>query len=398
MKIGDIIKQTLVERRIISEEETGQQTKSYDLNNPQQVLDAALANGCPTQWKISPKDLRSRVKVDRNYTITGESGQTIVVPKGTNSIQDAGNGDYFLGNKFSEDGDNTYFWGFSPNGEGFRWKCDALRSVDQAGTRNVTPAQQKLLDDFLSTYGGVYTQIGGKGMVAKDIRELKYEDGRSIWDKNTGIPVEGNYVYVQNALYNVKPNQLAGIAKNLDSKGWTLTEPLMDTPEYNSKRRMIDLFPDLGVTSDVMIYPKDASKIASVTTDRRLNKTKSKLNKEVCRPAVQFLAKCINSSGRSSGCKDSYKVNDNKLTAAECYLATESNPQFKGILGLGDELSMIYNNTKQTIFGIGKEVDQIQRNIQGAKNKPQSSVNEGSLVSTIKNHLLENIRNKNSQL
>ena len=400
MKIGDIIKQTLVERRIISEEETGQQTKSYDLNNPQEVLDAALANGCPTQWKISPKDLRANVKVDKDYTISGDSG-TIVVPKGTRAIQDGANGDYFIGNKISSDTNNTYFWGFGTDGQSFRWVCNALRSVNQAGTRSVTPAQQKLLDDFLSTYGSVYTQIGGEGKVAKDIRELTYEDGRSIWDKNTGVPAEGNYVYVQERLYNVKPDQLTGIAKNLDSKGWTLTEPLMDTPEYNSKRRMIDLFPDLGedgLTSDVMIYPKDASKIASVTTDRRLSKTKSKLNKEVCRPAIQFLAKCMNDSGRSSGCKDSYKVNDNKLTAAECYLATESNPQFKGILGLGDELSMIYNNTKQTIFGIGKEVDQIQRNIQGAKNKPQSSVNEGSLVYTIKNHLLENIRNKNSQL
>ena len=394
MKISNIIKQSLVERRLISENEVGQQTRSYDLNNPEDVLNAVKANECWKKWGLTK--LPSDYPIPNDYTITYR-GQQKTIPKQTRALYDPTDKDFFLGEKIQgeSDKDNTYFYGFNvETKQGFRWKCDALRSVDQAGTRNVTPAQQKLLDDFLSTYGGVYTQIGGKGMVAKDIRELKYEDGRSIWDKNTGIPVEGNYVYVQNALYNVKPNQLAGIAKNLDSKGWTLTEPLMDTPEYTAKRRMIDLFPDLGkygLTADVMIYPKDASKIAGVTTDRRFGNG-VKLNKETCKPAIQFLSKCMNSGGQSVGCNEPNKVNDNKLTAAKCYVFTLENPQFKGILGLGDELSLLYNNPNRLKFGIGNEVSQIQRNTKGA------NVNEGSIISTIKNHLLENIRNKNSQL
>jgi hypothetical protein len=58
-----------------------------------------------------------------------------------------------------------------------------------------------------------------------------------------------------------------------------------------SKRRMIDLFPDLskfGLSPDVMIYPKDAYKLTDVTKDRRFSNTKSKINKEVCKPAIQY--------------------------------------------------------------------------------------------------------------
>jgi hypothetical protein len=390
MKIGDIIKQTLIERRIISEDDTDRKTRSFNLDNPQEVLDAALANGCATQWGIKPNQLRPNVKVDRNYTISGDSG-TIVVPKGTRAIQDGGNGDYFIGNKISEDPNNTYFWGFGTDGQSFRWVCNALRSVNQAGTRSITPSQQVALDNYLSTDESAYTKIGGPGKVAKDIRELTYTDGRSIWDKNTGVPAEGNYVYIQKALYNVVPNQLLGIKDNLDKKGWTIKEPLMDTPEYMSKRRMIDLFPDLskfGLSPDLMIYPKDASKLSGVTMDRKIGGGE-KLNKEVCKPAIQFLVKCMNSGGQSSGCNDSNRVNNEKYTAARCYVGTVQKPQFKGILGLGDELSLLYNNPNKLKFGIGNEVSQIQRN---------TKVNEGSLTFTIKNHLLENIRNKNTQL
>ena len=48
MKIDNIIKRALFERNLISEDlgdpttaKTGQETKSFDLNNPQQVLKAA---------------------------------------------------------------------------------------------------------------------------------------------------------------------------------------------------------------------------------------------------------------------------------------------------------------------------------------------------------------------
>lgn len=403
MKIGDIIKQTLIERRIISEDEPaqqvrpGQETRAYNLNDPQEVIDAALANGCSKQWGINPNDLRANVKVDKDYTISGDSG-TIVVPKGTRAIQDGANGDYFIGNKISEDPNNTYFWGFGTDGQSFRWVCNALRSVAQSGTRSLTPAQDLVLQEFLKTYGSVYTKMGGQGMSAKDVRELEYADGRKVFDKSTGIPPEGNYVYVQDRLYNIKPNQLAGVAADLQLSGWTLTQPLVNTREYNYRRRMIDLFPELGdfgLTTDVMVYPKDASKMASVTTDRRLGGG-VKMSKEVCGPPIKFLKKCMDSSGMDAGCDDPNKVNDNKYTVARCYNSTVKNPQFKGILGLGDELTALYNSPDK--FGIGKEVAQLERIKQNTKERPLTSVNEGSLVYTIKNHLLENIRNKNSQL
>ena len=390
MKIGDIIKQTLIERRIISEDDTDRKTRSFNLDNPQEVLDAALANGCATQWGVKPNQLRANVKVDRNYTISGDSG-TIVVPKGTRAHQDGGNGDYFIGNKMSEDPNNTYFWGFSPDGQSFRWVCNALRSVDQSGTRSLTPAQDLALKGFIETYGSVYTKMGGQGKTAKDVSELEYPDGKPVFDESTGIPPKGNYVYVQDRLYNIKPNQLSGIAKNLDDKGWTLTQPLKDTREYNYRRRMIDLFPDLkedGLTNDVMVYPKDASTLSGVTMDRKIGGG-VKMNKEVCKPAIQFLAKCMKQNGQYDGCDDPYRVNNSKYTAARCYDATSQNPQFKGILGLGDELSTLYSNPNKSIYGIGNEVSQLGRN---------KKVNEGSLTSTIKNHLLENIRNKNTQL
>jgi hypothetical protein len=402
MKIGDIIKQTLIERRIISEDEpaqqvrSGQETRAYNLDNPQEVLDAALANGCATQWGVKPNQLRANVKVDRNYTISGDSG-TIVVPKGTRAHQDGENGDYFIGNKISEDPNNTYFWGFGTDGQSFRWVCNALRSVDQSGTRSLTPAQDLALKGFLKTYGSVYTKMGGEGKTAKDVRELEYPDGRPVFDKSTGIPPEGNYVYVQDRLYNIKPNQLAGVAKDLQLSGWTLTQPLVNTPEYNYRRRMIDLFPELknfGLTQDVMVYPIKASQLQNVVADKRFGGVK--MSKEVCGPPIKFLKKCMDTSGGYAGCDDPNKINDNKYTAARCYTSTQKNPQFKGILGLGDELQSLYDSPDK--FGIGKEVTQLQKIEGNVDERPLTRVNEGSLVFTIKNHLLENIRNKNSQL
>lgn len=397
MKISNIIKQSLVERRLISENEVGQQTRSYDLNNPEDVLNAVKANGCWKKWGLTK--LPSDYPIPNDYTITYR-GQQKTIPKQTRALYDPTDKDFFLGEKIQgeSDKDNTYFYGFNvETKQGFRWKCDALRSVDQAGTRNVTPAQQKLLDDFLSTYGGVYTEIGGKGRVAKDIRGLKYIDGRSIWDENTGIPPEGNYVYIQDTLYNTEPNQLLKIAKDLENAGWTTVTPFENTPEFRKARRLNDLFPGPG-RENIMLYPKDASKITSVTTDRRLGGG-VKMNKEVCKPAIQFLAKCMEQNGEYAGCDNPNKVNDDKYTAARCYYSTLTNPQFKGILGLGDELKDLNDNTKKTMFGISNEVAQLERNLSNAnKNRSIASVNEGSLVYTIKNHLLENIRNKNSQL
>jgi hypothetical protein len=389
MKIGDIIKNALVERRLISEDETGQSTRSYDLNNPEDVINASLANECWKQWGLTKKPIDSTTKKD--YKISYR-GQEKVIPAGTRFLYS--DPFLFLGEKIQgeSDKDNTYFYGFDSKNltknqfNGFRWKCSALRESDQSGTRNVTPIQQKLLDQFLSTYGSVYTQMGGNGKVAKDIRDLKYEDGRSIWDKNSGIPPEGNYVYVQETLYNIKPNQLATIAKNLDTKGWTIVEPSMDTPEYTSKRRMIDLFPDLkayGLTDKVFIYPKDASKLSGVVSDKRFG-ANVKMNKETCIPAIQFLNKCNTSNGEAEGCKDPNKVNDNKYTVARCFISSRQNPTKKGLFGPEDELQKLYNSNQR--FGIGREVAQLERN----------NLNE-SVDSVIKTHLLENIRRKNSQ-
>jgi hypothetical protein len=404
MKIENIIKNALVERRLISEDEVGQQpsgqsTRSFDLNNPEDVINAAQQYDCWKQWGLDKKPIDSTTKKEQKFSYRNQEKS---IPAGTRFLYS--DPLIFFGEKIQgeTDKDNTYFYGFDKSNlststnlfKGFRWTCKSLRSVDQAGTRNITPAQQIVLDNYISTFGSVYTKVGGIGQVAKDISELQKPDGTTIWDENVGVPPKGNYVYIQKALYNIKPNQLLGIADSLDKKGWTLKEPLMDTPEYTAKRRMIDLFPDLksyGLTSDVMIYPKDASTLSGVTMDRKIGGGE-KLNKEVCKPAIQFLVKCMNSGGQSTGCNDSNRVNNEKYTAARCYVSTIQKPQFKGILGLGNELSLLYNNPNRLKFGIGNEVSQIQRN---TKN---TNVNEASLTSTIKNHLLENIRNKNSQL
>ena len=76
------------------------------------------------------------------------------------------------------------------------------------------------------------------------------------------------------------------------------------------------------------------------------------------------------------------QINDYKYTAARCYVATSKNPQFKGILGLGDELSTLYSNPNKSIYGIGNEVSQLERNKK--VNDRNTIVNEGSLTSTIK--------------
>ena len=96
MKISDIIKQSLIERRIITEDEVGQQTRSYDLNNPDDVLNAAKSNACWKQWGLSksPGDYA----LPNNYTITYR-GQQKTIPKQTRALYDPISKEFYLGEK-----------------------------------------------------------------------------------------------------------------------------------------------------------------------------------------------------------------------------------------------------------------------------------------------------------
>lgn len=392
MKISDIIKQSLIERRIITEDEVGQQTRSYDLNNPDDVLNAAKSNECWKQWGLSktPGDYA----LPNNYTITYR-GQQKTIPKQTRALYDPISKEFYLGEKIQgeSDKDNTYFYGFSvENKEGFRWRCNSLRSIEQSGTRNITPVQQKLLDDYLATYGNVYTQIGGKGKVAKDIRELTYKDGTSIWDKNSGIPPEGNFVYIQQTLYNVEPNQLANVADYLKNNGWTLDVPPMTDPKYRYGQPLVSIYPDLGnqVSKDVKVYPTTSS--GDVTKSGILGR--ETIDKTICMPAIKYLTSCVKNKTQNV-CQDDSKRLKNVETAAKCYYGVKKGSGSKdstklmgGILGQQDELMSLLT-PEAGKFGIGSRVRELEASLNESK-KPKNIDN------TIRKHLLENIRHKNS--
>jgi hypothetical protein len=403
MKIGNIIKKALVERKLISEVEGGQQpsgqsTRSYDLNSPEDVINAAQQYDCWKQLGLPKKPMDSITKKDWEIKYRN---QPKVIPAGTRFFYSEPM--LFLGEKIQgeSDKDNTYFYAFDKNTfQGARWTCKSLRNLNQAGTRNVTPAQQKLLDDFLATYGNVYTEVGGKGKVAKDITELKYKDGRTIWDENVGIPPKGNFVYVQETLYNVEPDQLANASEYLKDNDWTLTVPGIEQPTYKQGMSFTSIFPELKgiVPSDLQVYP--VKELSAPTKEGTL-----KVDRKSCTDAIKFLKECKRTSGTAVGlrCNDISIKTKNINTAALCYTNLEKaggdakNPtkMLGGIFGPEDDLITL-RNLPSADFGIGDRVSELK----GRRTvKQNTTLTESRRIdSTIKKHLLESIRTKNSRI
>jgi len=405
MKIENIIKNALVERRLISEDEVGQQpsgqsTRSFDLNNPEDVLNAAQKYDCWKQWKLDKKPIDITTKKEFKISYRNQEKS---IPAGTRFLYSAPL--LFFGEKIQgeSDKDNTYFYGFDSQNlsnnlfKGFRWTCSSLRSVDQSGTRNVTPSQQKLLDDFLATYGSVYTKVGGQGKVAKDITDLKYKDGRTVWNDDVGIPPKGNFVYVQETLYNVEGNQLIEVAEWLKNNGYTLNVPPITDPAFNQGQSLITMLPALkkyNLPADVKAYPIDAT-FVKTKTGFTGNEIIGKTDKNSCTAAIKYLTACLKNSGQSEPCQDVKQRAFNVDYAAKCYLnfnkekAKNPTKLLGGIFGPEDELMRLVN-VSNNVYGIGTRVREL---------KSTSSMNESKRIDyTIKNHLLENIRNKNSQL
>jgi hypothetical protein len=395
MKIENIIKKALVERKLISEVEDGQQpsgqsTRSYDLNSPEDVINAAQQYECWKQWGLTKKPIDGTTTSDYKMSYRN---QEKVIPKGTRFLFSAPF--VFLGEKIQgeTDKDNTYFYGFDRDNisnrlfKGFRWTCKSLRNLDQAGTRNLTPAQQKLLDDFLATYGSVYTKVGGQGKVAKDITELKYKDGRTIWDENVGIPPKGNFVYVQETLYNKEPDQLLAGVDYLTKNGYTLEVPPLGDPRLEYGTKIIDIFPKIKdmVGPNVLVYPTSTPSVP--------RKESGKVDRQKCAAAIKYLSKC--SRELKGGECDNVKTRITNIdTAALCYMAlTKERTKAKnptkmlgGIFGPEDELEKLVNIVNNP-FGISKRLRELR------------SVNESKNIdSTIKKHLLESIRTKNSRI
>jgi hypothetical protein len=391
MKIGNIIKNALVERKLISEVEDGQSTRSYDLNSPEDVINAAQQYECWKQWGLTKKPIDSITKKDFRISYRN---QEKVIPAGTRFLYSEPF--LFLGEKIQgeTDKDNTYFYGFDKNNlsnnlfKGFRWTCKSLRNVDQAGTRNLTPAQQKLLDDFLATYGSVYTKVGGQGKVAKDITELKYKDGRTIWDENVGVPPKGNFVYVQETLYNKEPDQLLAAEDFLKKAGYTLEVPPLGDPRLGYGLKVINIFPQIKdkVGPDVMVYP--------ITSTPSVTKTGTdKVDRQQCTTAIKYLSKCSRVL-KGGDCDDVKTRIANINTAALCYMqlrkertrAKNPTKMLGGIFGPEDELEKLVTLVNNP-FGISKRLREL------------GTVNESRRIdSTIKKHLLESIRTKNSRI
>ena len=386
MKIGNIIKNALVERKLISEVEDGQSTRSYDLNSPEDVINAAQQYDCWKQLGLPKKPMDSITKKDWQITYRK---QPKVIPAGTRFFYSEPM--LFLGEKIQgeSDKDNTYFYAFDKNTfQGARWTCKSLRNLDQAGTRNLTPAQQKLLDDFLATYGSVYTKVGGKGKVAKDITELKYKDGRTIWDENVGIPPKGNFVYVQETLYNKEPDQLLAAEDFLKKSGYTLEVPPLGDPRLGYGLKVINIFPQIKdkVGPDVMVYP--------ITSTPSVTKTGTdKVDRQQCTTAIKYLSKCSRVL-KGGDCDDVKTRIANINTAALCYMqlrkertkAKNPTKMLGGIFGPEDELEKLVTLVNNP-FGISKRLREL------------GTVNESRRIdSTIKKHLLESIRTKNSRI
>lgn len=404
MKIDNIIKKALIDRGLISEEvgdpttdNTGQNTKSFDLNNPQQVLNAAQQYDCWKQWGLKEKPIDKTFRKPYKFSFRGKE----VGVKPDETYLQSGTL-VFLGKQADgeSDKDNTYFYGFDSADQynnlyqGFRWRCKSLKNLDQAGTGSLTQAQQKLLDDYLATYGSVYTKVGGQGKVAKDVTELEYKGGQTIWDENVGIPPKGNFVYVQETLYNIEPNQLVLVAEYLKNNGWSLEVPPMNEPTFNQGRSLVSIFPKLkeyNLPADVKVYPTKAT-YAPTKTGSTGN---IKVDKNTCTTAIKYLTACLKNGGQSEPCQDVKQRMSNVDTASMCYLnltkekAKNPTKLLGGIFGPEDELMRLVN-VSNNVYGIGTRLRELKRT---------SSMNESRKIErTIKNHLLEGIRRKNSQI
>jgi len=404
MKIDNIIKKALIDRGLISEQvvdnttqQTGQETKSFDLNNPQQVLNAAQQYDCWKQWGLKEKPIDKTFRKPYKFSFRGKE----VGVKPDETYLQSGTL-VFLGKQADgeSDKDNTYFYGFDSADQynnlfqGFRWRCKSLKTLSQAGTGSLTKAQEDRLASFLSTDGSVYTKVGGPGLEAKEVSELKFKSGKPVFDENTGIPPKGNFVYIQTGLENLDINQLLSIAEYLEKNNWSLTVPSMSEPTFNQGKSVLSIFPkakDYGLTANVKVYPKNATFAPTRTTSAG----NIKVDKNACTVAIKYLTTCLKNSGQSAACQDVKQRMANVDTASMCYLnltkekANNPTKLLGGIFGPEDELMRLVN-VSNNIYGIAPRIREL---------KSSASMNESKRIdSKIKKHLLESIRNKNSRI
>ena len=404
MKIDNIIKRALFERNLISEDlgdpttaKTGQETKSFDLNNPQQVLNAAQQYDCWKQWGLKEKPIDKTFRKPYKFSFRGKE----VGVKPDETYLQSGTL-VFLGKQADgeSDKDNTYFYGFDSADQynnlyqGFRWRCKSLKTLDQAGTGSLTKAQEDRLMSYLSTDGSVYTKVGGPGLEAKEVSELKFKSGKPVFDENTGIPPKGNFVYIQTGLENLDINQLLSIADYLEKNNWSLTVPSMSEPTFNQGKSVLSIFPkakDYGLTANVKVYPKNATYTPTKTT----SSGKVKTDKTSCTNAINYLTTCMKNPFKNADCQNASKRIANIDTASMCYLDLQkektNNPTklLGGIFGPEDELMKLVN-VSNNVYGIGPRLREL---------KGSMSMNESKKINlTIKRHLIEGIRRKNSQI
>ena len=406
MKIDNIIKKALIDRGVISEAvgdpntpDAGRQTKSFDLDNPQRVLDAAQTYDCWKQWglKSKPEDrvfIKEFTFSYRNKPIKVQKNESYLISGPL----------VFTGRKAEgeTDSDDTWFMGFNSQDKikgnnffkGFRWRCKQLKTLDQAGTTSLSQAQQSRLDSFLSTDGSVYTKVGGPGMEAKDVSTLTFKSGKPVFDENTGIPPKGNFVYIQTGLENKDINQLAELEKYLEGKNWSLTVPPITDPRYKQGRSVLSIEPaaaKYGLKGDVMAYPATAT----FKPEKETRSGKSKTDKAACTKAINYLTACMKNPFANKDCQDATIRIQNIDTAAMCYFdlnkAKEKNPTklLGGIFGPEDELMRLVNVSNNP-YGIGSRLRELEASMR---------MNESTKIDLrIKKHLLEGIRRKNSQI
>lgn len=423
MKIDNIIKKALIARGVISEAagdpttpEEGRQTKSFDLNNPQQVLNAAQQYNCWQQWGLKSKPEDRVFTQEYPFSYRGK----ILNVKNNESYLVSGSL-VFLGRKAEGevDTDDTWFMGFNSSEKvsgstetggktqafkGFRWRCKQLKTLEQAGTGSLSQAQQQRLDQYLATDGSVYTKVGGAGMEAKDVSTLTFKSGKPVFDEAVGIPPKGNFVYIQTGLENKNINQLAELEKFLGTKGWSLTVPPISDPKFKRGKSLLSMYPEagqFGLTSDVIAYPSQATYTPQVTT----KSGKSKTDKASCTTAIYYLTKCMRNPRSGADCDDVQKREENKDTAANCYLELQKikknpNPNNRtkllgGIFGPEDELETL-TNAGNNIFGIRDTLQKIKGSY---STQPKAATNESKKIDLrIRKHLIEGIRRKNSQI
>jgi hypothetical protein len=224
---------------------------------------------------------------------------------------------------------------------------------------------------------------------------VTFKSGKPVFDENTGIPPKGNFVYIQTGLENLDINQLASIAKYLDDNNWSLTVPSMSEPSFNQGRSVVSIFPrakDYGLSDNVKVYPKKAENVTYTPTKTNVL-GKDVTDKASCTKAINYLTACMKNPFKNADCQNASTRVKNVETASMCYLELSKqktkNPTklLGGIFGPEDELMRLVN-VSNNVYGIGPRV----RELGGT-----SSMNESKKINlTIKKHLLENIRQKNS--